>query len=178
MLREIAHILLSINLSTHAIPQVRQLALANTIQRQAESADIDPYIIVAIITHESQWAERAISQDGLDYGLMQVRHIHYGGDPEYLLNGEANIRVGTYVIKKSIEFCRKYLDREPTTVEWMTTYQGNPHSCKPTKLAQKVVDYAECLEQNVEFGHNYNCKHIYWPNIQSTEDQEDYDERS
>jgi Transglycosylase SLT domain len=176
MWREIVEILMAINLSTHSVPEVRRAALATVIQDRANYADVDPYIFVAIITHESQWAERAISGDGLDYGLMQVRSINYGGDAKYLLTGEGNIKVGAYVIKRSIEFCRGWLHREPTTQEWLSVYQGSRRACHPTKLTKKFEDYAKCVQANVEDGHKYNCKHIYWPEIKSTEEQEDYNE--
>ena len=178
MFREIAQLLMAIQMSApHATPpDVRAAAFANVIQEQAQAVDEDPFIFVAIIAHESQWGERAISEDGLDYGLMQVRHLYYGSNPKLLLNGENNIRAGAYVIKKAKEFCRKYLKREPTTVEWMSVYQGHPRSCRPNRLAKKVVDFSLCLKANVDEGRNYNCKHIYWPELKNKEDQETYTE--
>lgn len=180
MFREAAQILLAIQLSApHSTPPAaRTEVLATCIQEQADKVDVDPFIFVAIIAHESQWRERAISGDGLDYGLMQVRHIYYGANRNLLLNGENNIRAGAYVIKKAKDFCRGYLKREPTTVEWMSVYQGDPRSCRPNRLAQKVTDFGLCLQQNVEFGHHYNCRHIYWPEIKNTDEEETYDERS
>lgn len=179
MFREIAQLLLAIQLSApHTTPPApRVTTLATTIQQQADSVGVDPFIFVAIIAHESQWNERAISEDGLDYGLMQVRRLYYGAHPNLLLNGETNIKAGANVIKKSIDFCRTFLKREPTTVEWMSVYQGNPRSCRPSRLAKKVVDFGQCLQANVELGLTYNCKHIYWPEIKNTDGQDTYDER-
>lgn len=167
MVRELLQILLSIQLSTHAIPQVREAALAHHIQQRAEYAGVDPFIVVAIITHESQWNERSISTDGMDYGLMQVRAAHYGADSNYLLVGESNINVGTYIIKKSIEYCRIKLGREPSTQEWLSVYQGSykGYHCKPTKLTAQFESYALCLQDVVVNGQDRNCKAIYWPNI-------------
>jgi Transglycosylase SLT domain len=179
MFREAAQILLAIQLSApHSTPpEPRLTVLATSIQQQADTVGVDPFVFVAIIAHESQWRERAISGDGLDYGLMQVRRLYYGASPNLLLNGEINIKAGAYVIKKSIDFCRTYLKREPTTAEWMSVYQGNPRSCRVSRLSKKVTDFGLCLQQNVEFGHNFNCKRIYWPELKNTEDQETYDER-
>lgn len=179
MFREIAQLLLAMQISApHATPpEPRATVFATTIQQQADNVGVDPMIFVAIIAHESQWNERAISEDGLDYGLMQVRRLYYGAHPSLLLNGENNIKAGANVIKKSIDFCRTFLKREPTTVEWMSVYQGNPRSCRPSRLAKKVVDFGTCLQKNVDEGHNYNCKRIYWPEIKNVEDQETYDER-
>lgn len=179
MFREAAQILMAMTLSAaHGTPpEPRATVLATAIQQEADNVGVDPFVFVAIIAHESQWQERAISEDGLDYGLMQVRKLYYGAHPSLLLNGEHNIKAGAFVIKKSIEFCRKFLKREPTTAEWMSVYQGNPRSCRVSRLSKKVADFGECLQQNVEFGHNYNCKHIYWPEIKNLEYQETYDER-
>lgn len=179
MFREAAQILLAMTLSApHSTPpEPRATQLATAIQQEADNVGVDPFVFVAIIAHESQWRERAISGDGLDYGLMQVRHLYYGANRNLLLNGENNIKAGAYVIKKSVEFCRKFLGREPTTAEWMSVYQGNPRSCRVSRLSKKVADFGECLRQNVELGHNYNCKHIYWSEIKNTEEQETFDER-
>ena len=179
MFREAAQILMAIQMSAaHSTPPAPRLeVLATTIQQQADAVDVDPFIFVAIIAHESQWRERAISEDGFDYGLMQVRHLYYGANRNLLLDGENNIRAGAYVIKKAKDFCRNYLKREPTTAEWMSVYQGNPRSCRVSRLSKKVADFGLCLQQNVEFGHNYNCKHIYWPELKVKEDEELYDER-
>lgn len=165
MLRALTQILLSIQLSTHAVPEVREEMLARCIQQRAEYAGVDPLIIVAIISHESQWNERAISTDGMDYGLMQVRARHYGGNSNYLLSGESNINVGTDLIKKDIAYCQRILGRQPSTQEWLSVYQGSPsaYKCKPTKLTKQFEDYALCLQDNVENAAGHNCKLIYWP---------------
>jgi hypothetical protein len=168
VLREIAQIILAIQLSTHNIPSVRAEHLAGVIQQQSDKIGIDGLIEVAIITHESQWNERAISPDGLDMGLMQIRSIHYGGNNSYLLDGDANIKVGSYLIKRSMDYCRKRLDREPTTQEWLSTYQGSGDAgfhCKPTKLTKLFENYYLCLKGDVENPANMvDCKKIYWPN--------------
>lgn len=167
MFREIAQIVLAIQLSSSHVPTHRVEQLATVIQQQSERVDIDPIIEVAIITHESQWNERAISGDHEDFGLMQVRARYHGPNAtKWLLNGEANIRVGSDIIKSSKEVCRKILHREPTIQEWMSVYQGAVPSCKPTKLTQQVEDYANCLAAemdplSLESELGFNCKKIY-----------------
>jgi hypothetical protein len=166
MLREIAQIILAIHLSSPKLPDARTKAYANTMQQEADKNDIDPLMIVAIAEHESQFNERAISADGEDYGLMQIRARYYGGKSQWLLNGENNIRVGSYLIKRAISFCRVKLKREPLPQEWLSVYQGSIPSCKPTKLTRLVADYADCLVQNVEGGAeaylDYDCRSIYY----------------
>jgi hypothetical protein len=136
------------HLSTRAVDQYVQ-----EIERQSDITGVSSLMFITIITHESQWSERAISKDGLDYGLMQVRAQYYGGKPELLLNGVTNIKAGGAVITKSIQLCRKFLKREPETQEWLACYTGscnNYHNmCRPTRLTQKFMDYETCLEQEV-----------------------------
>jgi hypothetical protein len=167
MFREIAQIVLAIQLSSSHVPTHRAEQLAEVIQQQSEKIDIDPIIEVAIITHESQWHEHAVSSDKEDYGLMQVRARYHGKTAtSWLLNGEANIRAGSDVIRASREFCRKFLHREPTTQEWMGAYQGSVPTCRPTRLTQQVEDYANCLVAeldplSLESELGFNCKKIY-----------------
>jgi hypothetical protein len=168
MLREIAQIILSIHMSqlgSQAMPQARQEQLSGFIQEKSDQADVDPFLVVAIITHESKWRERVISDDRMDYGLMQVRAMYYGAPANALLYGENNIRAGVYVMKKSIDFCRGYLKREPTTQEWLSVYQGSVPSCKPTALTKIVEDYQFCLEDVIILEQKKDCREIYWGKI-------------
>lgn len=171
MFREIAQIVLAIQLSAGPhYPSVRARQLATTIQHQSDAIGIDPMVEVAIIAHESQWRERIISPDNEDYGLMQVRARHYGGLDQWLLQGEHNIAVGSYIIKLDIDLCRKHLGREPETQEWMSCYQGScttkSHWCKPTKLTKTVEDYSQCLidatSSDAETKSTAACGDIYW----------------
>jgi hypothetical protein len=170
MIRELAQIIFAIHMSLspfRPVSDAKVKQFATEIQKSAETTQVDPLIYVAIITHESGWDERAISQDGEDYGLMQVRGRHYNGGkhPEWLLNPHVNLMAGSYVIQKSTDFCRRYLKREPTLQEWMSVYQGSLPSCKRSKLTKIVEDYYMCLVQNVEKdpedGPAMDCQAIY-----------------
>src|SRR5260221_14792782 len=101
MFREILQIIAAIHISTTTLPEVKVNLFAKAIQDASVYADVDPLTIVSVITHESQWRERAVSPDGLDYGLMQVRAQYYmhGNHSDWLFNGVANIKAGTYIIK-------------------------------------------------------------------------------
>jgi len=168
MFREIVQIMLAIQLSAGPhYPAVRAEHLAKVIQSQSEAVDVDPLMIVAIAEHESHFNARAVSPDGLDYGLLQIRAKYYGGKPEWLFDETNNIKAGVYIIRKSMEVCRRILKREPTTQEWLSVYQGSLPSCKPTKLTKIVYDYAQCLidltsgdaETQVPAS---ACTHMYW----------------
>ena len=168
MFRETAQIVLAIQLSSPSLPIKRAEQLAATMQKNADIVNIDPLIIVAIAEHESEFYESKISQDGFDYGLMQIRALHYGGKPEWLLWGENNIRVGSYIMKKDIEFCEKHLGYAPAADQWLSCYAGQcttpDHWCKSTKLTRQFTDYASCLERavsDIEQESSVDCRKIY-----------------
>jgi hypothetical protein len=169
MFREIAQILLAIQLSTSNMPAVREAQLAKVISQQAEVVGVDPLLFVSVISHESLWDEHAVSKDGLDIGLMQIRVQHVGGNTNYLFYGENNIRVGGYLMKKDMEFCRKKLGREPSLQEWLSVYQGSRPSCKPSRLTKRVEDNMLCLQKALENPNPYDmqleCKRVYNPNL-------------
>lgn len=176
MFREVAQIVLAISLSSmHGQSNPSRIAaLAATIQTEANKPeiDIDPIMIVAIVAHESQWNERAISSDREDFGLMQVRNRYYynGLHSNWLLDGVNNIKVGTNIIKKSKDICRTFLGREPKTQEWLACYTGSctvSGMCKPTKLTKVIEDYSLCMQDVVENGTQTDCKVIYWPNLKN-----------
>lgn len=168
MFREIAQIALAIQLSSSHIPVKRAEQLAATIQKNAEIADIDPLITVSIITHESDWFPSRVSVDGKDWGLLQLRGEYYGGKNEWLLNPDNNIRVGSYIMRKDIDFCTKHLKREPTTPEWLSLYTGECKNsmcwCHPTPIAKQFSEYEQCLERavsDIEEESSVDCRKIY-----------------
>jgi len=163
MYRELAQIILAIQLSTSNVPYIKEVSLAKVMQKDAIKEDIDPFIFIAIAQHESKFNESIISQDGEDYGLLQIRGRHYGGDPNYLLVGENNINVGSYIIRKDKEYCERKLGREPTTQEWLSVYQGSQsaYKCKPTAMTNDVETYAMCLQNNIVYNIKDDCKAIY-----------------
>src|ERR1700722_12808067 len=118
---------------------------AHAIHQQAINLGIEELDFVAIISHESEWNERAISPDKLDRGLMQVRYLYYSGKPEWLLNPEENIRAGANVLRSSIDLCRKVLHREPKFQEYYACFSGSCSNlwsmCRPTRLTKKLEDY-------------------------------------
>src|SRR5271165_5770562 len=122
---------------------------ATAIDKQS---DIDPLVFITIAEHESGFVANAISKDGEDFGLLQVRAKYYHGKPEWLLDGANNIRVGAHIIRESQNVCRKYLKREPEYQEWLACYQGScvgRQMCKPTKLTRQFANYTSCLQTQV-----------------------------
>src|SRR5262245_56440499 len=74
---------------------------ATALQVEAEQHDFDPLTGVAIIRHESRFNPRAISPDGEDYGLAQVRARHIGACKKDR-NPKSNPSVGCRAVKKQL----------------------------------------------------------------------------
>jgi hypothetical protein len=143
-------------------------AYANVIETQSTKLGQDPLVTVAIIKHESKCNSGVISEDGFDYGLMQLRAKFYKGPAVNLLNPWVNITVGSYWIQSSQEFCYDKLGREPLTQEWLSCYQGTCKSrktgqwCQPTAMTNRVEKYAACLQHNIEVDMSEeDCDRIY-----------------
>jgi len=173
MLRTLAQIAFVISLSAPKLPSVQVNQFAEVIQTQAEKNDIEALMFVAIIQHESLFNERALSKDGQDFGLMQIRSSHFGGNNNAnnarLLIGIENIKVGAYSIKLNKEFCEHWLGRTPETEEWLACYTGSCKAtrnfCKPTKLTKQFSDYEKCLEKEVDTGMSEDCGKIYYGKV-------------
>ena len=158
MIRELAKIILAIQLSAPTMASVQAEAYAKIIKQQAEVFDIDPLLPVSVAKHESRWNPFAISSDKQDYGLLQIRcGLAYKGPCQDLFNPEINIRMGTYLMAKNRDFCRKWLKREPTIEEYMSNYAGTYHFCTPTRISRNFESYRACLESVVENGATRDC---------------------
>lgn len=156
-------ILLAINLSAPNLNPRTTLYYGKAIQKEAMRTETSPIIGIAIIDHESKWRSWMISEDGEDYGLMQIR-ARFSRNPQWLLDGQANIRAGFGWIDSSKDFCEKHLKREPKTQEWLSCYQGSckpSKACKPTWLSNRVEKYAQCINKAMMDGVCTDCEYLY-----------------
>jgi uracil-DNA glycosylase len=140
MVRELAQIILAIQLSSPQMPSNMAEAYAKIIKTRSEQSDIDvdPLLVISVIAHESRWNPNAQSSDHQDLGLMQIRASNYGGNRNDLFNPLININAGTYIMMKGRAFCRKKLQREPLNIEFMALYAGESfaHLCQPTNFSR------------------------------------------
>lgn len=165
---ELITIKLAIAMACSGLSEQSTEAYANVVYAQSVKLNQDPLITVAIMKHESKCYSGAVSQDGFDYGLMQIRAMYYKGPAVNLLNPWVNITVGSYWIQSSYEFCEKQLGREPLTQEYLSCFQGTCRSkktgkwCQPTKMTDRVERYAICLQNNLIAKMSLeNCDLIY-----------------
>jgi hypothetical protein len=156
--------LLAIQLIHPRISTPEAKRYAKTIDEQAIVSGVDPLSFVAVIERESKFSPWAVSEDGFDYGLMQVRSTYYPHPKEWLFNPIVNIRAGAYVVKTSVDACKKHLGRTPDVIEWYSLFngEGNKSFCRPTKRTRAVASFRDCLS-NAVFGAGdiAECRKIY-----------------
>ena len=143
---------------------------AAALQAEAREHDFDPLTGVAIIHHESRFHPRAVSPDGEDYGLAQVRARHVGAcrkdknprrNPsaacravkERLLQPEESIRVMAELITSHRKLCRKKAG-STSMLSWLASYQGRnsikeDRWCTPGDGTHQVIRYRDRLVREV-----------------------------
>lgn len=129
---------------------------------EASSTAVDPLLIAAIVGHESRFHSKAISKDGHDIGLMQLRQ---GSSTmlsiKALQNPGTNLEIG-------IELLNLYVAQCGTLPKALTAY--NTGKCEPKKKAvarrarayvdavlrdyEALREEAECIRQGTE---NVSC---------------------
>lgn len=170
MLRSIPVIVAAIQLSQPKVATEDAQRYAAALQEQAQAHDFDPLMGVALIFHESSFNPRAVSANGEDYGLAQIRARHIGecandANPvrrpsaacqeqkQRLLEPEENIRVMAELITLHRKICRaKVGDR--SVPRWLASYQGRNSAreqrwCAPAPLTWKIIRFRDRLIQKL-----------------------------
>jgi hypothetical protein len=168
--RSIAAIVLAIRFAHPEVSEVDATRYAGALQVEAQEHDFDPLTGVAIIHHESRFHPRAVSPDGEDYGLAQVRARHVGAcrkdknprsNPsvacravkERLLQPEESIRVMAELITSHRKLCRKKAG-STSMLSWLASYQGRnsikeDRWCTPGDGTHQVIRYRDRLVREV-----------------------------
>lgn len=166
MLRSIPAIVAAIQLSQPKVTEVDAHRFATVLHEQAQVHDFDPFTGVAMIFFESSFNPKAVSRDGEDYGLAQIRARFIGNcksapspvknpTPECqkekarLLDPEQNIRVMAELITRHRKLCARKVGSTKFP-RWLASYQGrnNPKKkryCKPGPGTWKIVEYRRRL---------------------------------
>jgi hypothetical protein len=168
--RSIAAIVLAIRFAHPEVSEDAATTYATALQLEAQRHDFDPLTGVAIIHHESRFHPRAVSSDGEDYGLAQVRARHFGAcrkdrDPrrgpsaacrdvkESLLEPAVNIRIMAELITTHRKLCRKMAGND-NLPRWLASYQGRnsikeDRWCVPGDGTHSVIRYRDRLVREV-----------------------------
>ena len=156
MYRSIPVIVWAIGQSQPSMPAKQLTSYAQVVQDEAKKHDIDPFTIVAIVHNESRWRASAVSPDGEDFGLGQIRaRYRKGCRPDIpaaqdsspscsvvkanLLNGASNIRSMANTITAWRTKCRKVTGRKALLVRWLHGYGGMTKPGKGTWCNQTKI---------------------------------------
>ena len=170
MLRTLQAIVAAIQLCAPGVSDPDAVRFAKALREQAQVHDFDPFTAVAMIHSESRFNPLAISPDGEDYGLAQVRARHVGAckkdknprrNPsvacravkERLLEPEESIRVMAELITSHRKLCRKMAGNS-NMVSWLASYQGRNNAkedrwCTPGDGTHDVIRYRDRLVREV-----------------------------
>ena len=131
----------AIGLTQPSMAQNQREAYAKVVQKEARQRAFDPLTLVSLVHFESRWIASAVSPDGEDHGLGQIRARYVKGcrsdrDPvrhpsptckaakARLLDGSTNIRRTAAAITANRKFCRKKTGRSALWRRWMPSYGG------------------------------------------------------
>jgi hypothetical protein len=164
--RTLQAIVAAIQLSAPGVSEPDALRFAKALREQAQMHDFDPFTAVAMIHSESRFNPLAISPDGEDYGLGQIRArfigpcrqaespVDYPTDEcieqkQRLLIPEENIRILGEMIGRHRDLCQRKV-RSTKFQPWLASYQGRNVArlkrwCKPAPQTWKVVKYRNFL---------------------------------
>jgi hypothetical protein len=139
---------------------------ARVLRQVAREHEFDPLTGVAIIRKESGWHSGAVSNNGEDYGLAQIRARYIGAckndaDPKLnpskecqavkrsLLDPETNIRTMGKLITEHRSLCFRKTG-SIALHRWLASYQGRNYPsrkrwCQPGADTWKVVRYRAWL---------------------------------
>ena len=166
MLRALQVIVSAILLSRPSMPLPEARRYAHVLQGEAARHAFDPLTAVAIIHFESRWYPGAISPDGEDYGLGQIRARWVSGcrddadpvrDPSpgcqaakaALLAGENNLRRMAVIISANRDLCKEKTG-DGNLPRWLAGYEGpnfpgRDRWCAPNGKTWQVVEYRKKL---------------------------------
>lgn len=101
--------------ATHFNPRkykTRIKKISKYICLYSEKQNIDPYLVLSVIRHESFFRPKSISRTN-DYGLMQLNHKYFGGTCN-LLKIKCNIKKGAKFLAR--------IKRKPSKSHWLRRY--------------------------------------------------------
>lgn len=171
MLRTIPAIAMAIQLSQPKVTPEDAERFALALQEQAQAHEFDPLMGVSMIFHESSFNPRAVSSNGEDWGLAQIRARHIGdckksknpirrptpeceAQKQRLLEPEENIRVMAELITYHRKVCRRKVGNEGVP-RWLASYQGrnsyrHKRFCKPGPGTWKIIEYRRYLIRQLQ----------------------------
>ena len=101
---------------------------------------VDPQITKAVIEVESNGNPMAVSRDGKDQGLMQIRKMYVSESKLQLLNPCTNIKRGTALLAEAMKKCKHQADNT-----WLTCFNAGIAGGRKIKHPKKFPYYLKVL---------------------------------
>lgn len=110
-------------------------ATAELLVELGRRRHFDPFTLMAIVKHESDWNSNAISKDGRDFGLSQVRSTNFKACREdrssqgcktiesMLLEWKFNLEFAAMLIEANREYCKRVVGTD-LAVYWLNGFTG------------------------------------------------------
>ena len=129
----------------HPGAEARARIYAAQVELAAGAAQVDPFLVVALIERESSWNPRAVGAAG-ERGVMQIhpaggawaKYGPAGASWDAAFNVPTNIRVGTLWMAWKRRHCGT---SDPRL--WLSAYQGG--RCRATTYSRAIVARAAAL---------------------------------
>jgi hypothetical protein len=166
VIRPLAVIVSAILLSRPTLPPAEATRYARIVAEEARKHDFDPLTAVSIVHFESRWMPGAVSPDGEDWGLGQIRArwlsacrddvdpVHDPSDAcraarQTLLVPEVNLRRMSFIITANRELCKARAGSGDLP-HWLAGYEGLSRPsldvwCQPGPKTWQVVAYRRML---------------------------------
>jgi hypothetical protein len=105
------------------IPQsfAARQAAAGWIVERSRVRGVDPFLVVALIDHESRWNAYAVNSRSGTRGLAQIDPRFYDGDPDDLFGVEVNVRQIVGMLAAARLYCAPYSSRAS---DWLQVTTG------------------------------------------------------
>jgi len=161
-MKQVAH---AIEVSRPSMEAGKRSSMARLVIDVAKAHNFDPLSAWAIIDHESRWNPKAISADGQDIGLAQIRYTVHRPCvedreseaceevKERLLDPAVNIRTMAGAITAWRKLCTEKMGKAPNMRDWLAGYGGY----------SRPSDDIYCGHKRVRRGKGYVWKRLPTP---------------
>ena len=149
--RTVTQVAYAIGTSHPSMKAAEKKRLATLLVRVAKKHNFDPLSGWAIIDHESDWRKDAVSADGQDIGLAQIRYTQTKecrkdresdacqARKEALFDPKTNIRAMANAITAWRKLCKKKTGRPANMKNWLAGYGGYSRPKKNIFCGRKRV---------------------------------------
>jgi hypothetical protein len=146
-------------------PEIDGSEEAQAIEAAAKVAHVDPLELVALVEHESEFRRQAVSPDGEDHGLAQVRARHRPACRGQLQSAECEaekrkLQIPSYnlgIVGQTIRLVKKGKPwkKKRSSAVWLAALAGTSNLRHPKVL--EVLELAKKIKRASKLGSAAPC---------------------